>query len=98
MTMKHNGILIKGILHWLKDEHEILSFDTENEKSCIMSIRDLPKEYTISTESCVGKSNGQLHCVIFTEFVLKVWYLEDYVEFKRKLKYPKPMWELGEED
>ena len=50
------------------------------------------------TESYIKESNGQLHCLTVTKLVLKVWYLEDYVKYKWKLKYSKPIWELGEKD
>lgn len=95
-TLKEtNGTCVGRILHWLKTDWEILSFDTENDKAFLIPIPDLAGSIT---KACIGESNGKLHCIIIAGSILGLWSLEDNINFEWKLEFSRPVWELGEVD
>ncbi|KAJ4713673.1 F-box protein [Melia azedarach] len=81
-------IFVEGILHWLTHFGEILAFNVENEKSCVISV-PVPEPAAQSGmlfASCIGESNNKLHYVIVSGDGLHIWSLEDYLNFKWNLK------------
>lgn len=94
--IKNKGICIGGVLHWLTDSDQVLTFDTEKELSWLISIPVPSFEFRTVPEACIGESEGKLHYVQVSEEGLHVWYLEveDYYEFKWTLKHFKTLEEI----
>lgn len=95
--LKNKGIYVGGILHWLTDGDEILTFNVENELSWLISVPVSAAQIESDYQSCVGESDGQLYYVMISENGLQFWFLEDYFEFKWNLKYSKTLEVLEEE-
>ncbi|XP_044466750.1 F-box protein At5g49610-like isoform X2 [Mangifera indica] len=94
---KNKGTLIGGILHWLTDGDEILTFNVENELSWLISVPISAATLDSIPEACIGEYDGKLHYVMVSENGLHVWCLEDYFEFQWTLKHSKTLDELEEE-
>lgn len=96
--IKNKGIYIGGILHWLTDGDQVLTFDHENEISWLISAPVPSTEFRTIPEACIGESTGILHYVMVSEEGLHVWYLEDYYELKWALKFWKSLEEIEGEN
>ncbi|XP_061364258.1 F-box protein At5g49610-like [Gastrolobium bilobum] len=92
--IKNKGIYIEGVLHWLTDGDQVLTFDVEKELSWLISVPIPTLEFRTIPEACIGESEGKLHYVLVSEEGLHVWYLEDYYEFKWTLKHYKSLEEI----
>ncbi|XP_061364251.1 uncharacterized protein LOC133307711 [Gastrolobium bilobum] len=92
--IKNKGIYIEGVLHWLTDGDQVLTFGVEKELSWLISIPIPTLEFRTIPEACIGESEGKLHYVLVSEEGLHVWYLEDYYEFKWTLKHYKSLEEI----
>ncbi|KAJ1400388.1 F-box-like domain superfamily [Sesbania bispinosa] len=92
--IKNKGIYIGGVLHWLTDDDQVLTFDVEKELSWLISVPVPSLEFRTVPEACIGESEGRLHYVQVSEEGLHVWYLEDYYEFKWTLKHSKSLEEI----
>lgn len=92
--IKNKGIYIDGVLHWLTDGDQVLTFDVEKELSWLISVPVPSFEFRAIPEACIGESEGKLHYVLISEEGLHVWYLEDYYEFKWTLKHCKSLEEI----
>lgn len=88
---KNKGVYIGGILHWLTDGDNILTFDSEKELSWLISVPVPASEFKSIPQACIGESDGRLHYVMISEEGLHLWCLEDYFESKWALKYSKPL-------
>ncbi|KAK7251122.1 hypothetical protein RIF29_34049 [Crotalaria pallida] len=95
--IKNKGIYIGGVLHWLTDGDQVLTFDVEKEFSWLISVPVPTFEFSSIPEACIGESEGRLHYVLISEQGLHVWYLEDYYEFKWTLKHSKSLEEIERE-
>ncbi|KAL1339120.1 hypothetical protein AAHE18_U010500 [Arachis hypogaea] len=83
--IKNKGVHIGGVLHWLTDGDQVLSFDVEKELALLISVPVPAFEFST------------LHYVLISEIGLHVWYLEDYYEFKWTLKLSKDLDEIERE-
>ncbi|KAK7302557.1 hypothetical protein RJT34_13449 [Clitoria ternatea] len=88
---KNKGVYIGGVLHWLTDGDQVLTFDVEKELSWLISVPVPASEFRTFPEACIGESEGRLHYVLVSEEGLHVWYLEDYYEFKWTLSFVKSL-------
>ncbi|XP_057740632.1 putative F-box protein At3g23950 [Arachis stenosperma] len=95
--IKNKGVHIGGVLHWLTDGDQVLSFDVEKELALLISVPVPAFEFSTVPEACIGDHNGKLHYVLVSEIGLHVWYLEDYYEFKWTLKHFKDLDEIERE-
>ncbi|KAL5547417.1 hypothetical protein UlMin_002648 [Ulmus minor] len=95
--VKKKGIYIKGVFYWLTNGNEILTFDVENELSCIISVPVPAEEFMTIPQACIGESEGQLCYVMITEEGLHLWCLEDSFESKWALKSSKSLQKMEEE-
>lgn len=82
-------LISKGILYWLTDACQILSFDIENQISLLISL-PLPLTEGYSSEICLGESDGELHCIMVSEDSILVWALVDEFSSKWDLKVSIP--------
>lgn len=89
--IKNKGVYIGGVLHWLTDGDQVLTFDVEKELSWLISVPVPALEFRTVPEACIGEYEGKLHYVQVSEEGLHVWYLEDYYEFKWTLKLWKSL-------
>ncbi|KAJ7975358.1 F-box protein [Quillaja saponaria] len=89
--IKNKGIYIGGVLHWLTDGDEILTFSVDKELAWLISVPVPAVEFKTVPEACIGESEGKLHYIMITEEGLQVWYLEDYYESKWTLKHSKSL-------
>ncbi|XP_031257995.1 F-box protein At5g49610-like [Pistacia vera] len=94
---KNKGTLIGGILHWLTNGDEILTFNIENELSWLISVPISAATLDSVPEACIGESDGKLHYVMVSENGFHVWCLEDYFEFHWTLKHSKSLDAMEEE-
>ncbi|XVE79242.1 hypothetical protein DITRI_Ditri14bG0042300 [Diplodiscus trichospermus] len=94
---KNKGIFVDGVLHWLTDGDEVLTFDVENELSWLISVPLPAIEFRSIPETCIGDSNGKLHYILLSEYGLQVWFLEDYFESRWSLKLSKTLEEIEEQ-
>ena len=92
--IKNKGIYIGGVLHWLTDGDQVLSFDVEKELAWLISVPVPALEFSTVPEACIGEYEGRLHYVLISEEGLHVWCLEDYYEFKWTLKHCKSLEEI----
>ncbi|KAK9266241.1 hypothetical protein L1049_000029 [Liquidambar formosana] len=95
---KNNGIFIGGLLHWLTDGDQVLTFHVKNELSWLLSEPFPTTEFKSIPETCIGESEGRLHYVMISEDGLQVWVLEDYYESKWALKFSVTLEEMEEEN
>ncbi|KAK7251766.1 hypothetical protein RIF29_35254 [Crotalaria pallida] len=96
--IKNKGIYIGGVLHWLTDGDQVVTFDVEKELSWLISAPVPAFQFESFPEACIGESNGKLHYVLISEEGLHVWHLEDYYESKWTLKQCKPLEEIEAEN
>jgi len=96
--IKNNGVYAAGVLHWLTDGDEILTFDFKNELSCLISVPIPSSEFRTKPEACIGESKGILHYVIVSEMGLQVWCLQDYYDVQWELKFSKSLEEIEREN
>lgn len=94
---KNKGVFIGGILHWLTDADQILTFNVENELAWLISAPLPAVEFNSAPESCIGESQGSLHYIMVSEEGLHVWFLEDYFDFTWSLKHCKTLAEMEQE-
>ncbi|XVF05159.1 hypothetical protein REPUB_Repub05bG0147800 [Reevesia pubescens] len=94
---KNRGIFIEGFLHWLTDGDEVLTFNVENELSCLVSVPLPANEFRSIPEACIGDADGRLHYILVSQYGLQVWFLEDYFESIWSLKLSKTLEEMEEE-
>ncbi|CAK7327891.1 unnamed protein product [Dovyalis caffra] len=87
---KNGGVFIGGILHWLTDGGQILTFNVENETALLISIPLPAGEFNCTPQACIGESEGRLYYVLISEG-LHVWFLEDYHDSTWSLKYSKTL-------
>ncbi|KAE9597436.1 putative F-box domain-containing protein [Lupinus albus] len=92
--IKNKGIYIGGVLHWLTDGDQVLTFDVEKELSWLISVPVPAFEFESIPEACIGESEGKLHYILISDLGLHVWYLEDYYESKWTLKHYKSLEEI----
>ncbi|KAI4301659.1 hypothetical protein L6164_034913 [Bauhinia variegata] len=95
--IKNKGVYIGGVLHWLTDGDEVLTFDVEKELSWLVSVPVPKTEFRSIPGACIGESEGRLHYVMISEDGVDIWFLEDYFEFKWTLKYCKTLEEIEKE-
>ncbi|KAK1584400.1 hypothetical protein Q3G72_032713 [Acer saccharum] len=88
---KNKGIFIGGVLHWLTDGDNILTFNIENELAWLIAVPLSSIHFESITGSCIGESDGQLYYVIVSEEGLHVWLLQDPFESKWTLKHAKTL-------
>ncbi|KAJ6340511.1 hypothetical protein OIU77_008302 [Salix suchowensis] len=74
------AFLVEGILHWLIDGDQILTFSVENELALLISTPLPVGEFNSTPQACIGESEGQLYYVLISEEGLHVWVLEDYFD------------------
>lgn len=86
------GIYIKGVLHWQADNGPILTFDLEKE-SCL--VIPPPTSFSGFRVTCIGEWEGIFHYVMISKQGIYVWYLEDYIKTKWKLKVLKSLGDIG---
>ncbi|CAK7327893.1 unnamed protein product [Dovyalis caffra] len=86
----NGGVFIGGILHWLTDGGQILTFNAENETALLISIPLPAGEFNCTRQACIGESEGRLSYVSVPEG-LRVWFLEDYYDSTWSLKYSKTL-------
>lgn len=96
---KNKGIFVGGILHWLTDGDQILSFNVENELSWLIST-PFPTIHFINgiPDMCIGESGGRLHYIMISEYGIHVWVLEDYYDSNWSLLHSATLEELDEEN
>ncbi|XVF69191.1 hypothetical protein PTKIN_Ptkin11bG0060600 [Pterospermum kingtungense] len=94
---KNKGIFVDGVLHWLTDGDEVLTFNVENELSWLVSVPLPATEFRSIPETCIGDSDGKLHYILVSQYGLQVWSLEDYFESRWSLKLSKTLEEIEEE-
>ncbi|KAF7807261.1 F-box protein [Senna tora] len=92
--IKKQGIYSGGVLHWLTNGDEILTFNVGNERSWLISTPLPSNEFKTKTVACIGESKGILHYVMVSEHGLHVWCLEDYYEVKWELMFWKSLEEI----
>ncbi|KAL3529409.1 hypothetical protein ACH5RR_008731 [Cinchona calisaya] len=74
---RNKGIFVDGLLYWLTDGEKILMFNPEIELSWLINA-PLPITWLLSIpEMCIGESKGKLHYVLFSEYGLQLWALQD---------------------
>ncbi|MED6120903.1 hypothetical protein PIB30_025228 [Stylosanthes scabra] len=95
--IKNKGVHVGGVLHWLTDADQVLSFDVGKELALLVSVPVPAFEFSTVPEACIGDHKGKLHYVLVSELGLNVWYLEDYYESKWSLKHSKDLDELERE-
>ncbi|OMO49537.1 hypothetical protein CCACVL1_30938 [Corchorus capsularis] len=91
---KNSGIFLEGVLHWLTDGYQVLTFNVEHELSWLVSAPLPSTEFNSIPEACIGDYEGKLHYILLSEFGLHVWFLEDIFESKWSLKLSKTLEEL----
>ncbi|CAK7327888.1 unnamed protein product [Dovyalis caffra] len=94
---KNGGVFIGGILHWLTDGDQILTFNVENEIALLISTPLPAGEFKCTPQACIGESEGQLYYVLISEEGLHVWFLEDYFDSTWSLKYSKTLTQMEKE-
>jgi F-box interacting protein len=94
---KNEGIFSGGILHWLTDGDQILTFNVENELALLISTPLPAGEFNTRPHACIGESEGQLYYVLISEEGLHVWVLEDYFDSTWSLKYSKTLAQIEKE-
>ncbi|GLT38509.1 hypothetical protein SLA2020_127540 [Shorea laevis] len=94
---KNKGIFIGGVLHWLTDGDEILTFKVESELSWLVSTPLPVMEINSIPAVCIGECDSRLHYVMVSDYGLHVWLLEDYYESRWSLKLSKSLDEMQEE-
>ncbi|XP_021669179.2 F-box protein At5g49610-like isoform X2 [Hevea brasiliensis] len=94
---KNKGVFIGGILHWLTDGDQILTFNVENEFAWLISAPLPAMELNSVPESCIGDSKGCLHYIMISEEGLHVWFLEDYFDCKWSMKHCKTLAAMEQE-
>ncbi|OIW09776.1 hypothetical protein TanjilG_32214 [Lupinus angustifolius] len=92
--VKNKSIYISGVLHWLTDGDQVLTFDVEKELSWLISVPVPTFVFYSIPEACIGESEGKLHYVLISEEGLHIWYLEDYYDFQWTLKHCKTLDEI----
>ncbi|XP_027359235.1 F-box protein At5g49610-like [Abrus precatorius] len=95
--VNNKGIYTGGVLHWLMDGDQVLTFDVEKELAWLISVPVPGSEFRIVPEACIGESEGRLNYVQASEEGIHVWYLEDYYEFKWTLSHCKSLDEIERE-
>ncbi|XP_022732040.1 F-box protein At5g07610-like [Durio zibethinus] len=94
---KNKGIFAGGVLHWLTDGDEVLTFHVENELSWLVSVPLPSNEFRSIPEACIGDSDGRLHYILVSQYGFQVWFLEDYFESRWSLKLSKTLEEMEEQ-
>ncbi|KAJ6411132.1 hypothetical protein OIU84_007814 [Salix udensis] len=94
---KNGGIFSGGILHWLTDGDQILTFSVENELALLISTPLPVGEFNSTPQACIGESEGQLYYVLISEEGLHVWILEDYFDSTWSLRYTKTLAQIEKE-
>ncbi|KDP45805.1 hypothetical protein JCGZ_17412 [Jatropha curcas] len=95
---KNKGVFIGGILHWLTDGDQILTFMVENELAWLISTPLPSTEFNSVPEACIGESEGKLYYIIISEEGIHVWFLEHYFEFNWSLKHSKTLAVMEQEN
>ncbi|XP_059592534.1 F-box protein At5g49610 isoform X2 [Vitis vinifera] len=95
---KNKGIFVGGILHWLTDGDQVLSFNIENELSWLISAPFPTIHLTAIPEMCIGESRGRLHYIMISEDGLQVWALEDYYDSNWSLVHSTTLEVMEEEN
>ncbi|KAG5229671.1 F-box protein [Salix suchowensis] len=94
---KNGGIFSGGILHWITDGDQILTFSVENELALLISTPLPVGEFNSTPQACIGESEGQLYYVLISEEGFHVWILEDYFDSTWSLRYTKTLGQIEKE-
>ncbi|KAK8596127.1 hypothetical protein V6N13_000779 [Hibiscus sabdariffa] len=94
---ENRGVFVEGVLHWLTDGDEILTFHVEIDLTWLVSVPLPADEFSSIPEACIGDSDGKLHYIIVSQYGLQVWCIEDYFESRWSLKISKTLEELEEQ-
>ncbi|KAK8503519.1 hypothetical protein V6N13_094653 [Hibiscus sabdariffa] len=94
---ENRGLFVEGVLHWLTDGDEILTFHVEIDLTWLVSVPLPADEFSSIPETCIGDSDGKLHYIIVSQYGLQVWCIEDYFESRWSLKISKTLEEMEEQ-
>ncbi|XP_019051907.1 PREDICTED: F-box protein At5g49610-like [Nelumbo nucifera] len=83
---KRKGVFAGGVLHWLTNGDQILTFNVENEQCQLINLPTSTIECNDLPEMCIGEAEGHLHYIMISTSGLQVWILEDYSGPKWVLK------------